>query len=116
MRSIDRLIKRLAEYDVQTTDRIAEAMYLLPDGRMISGNFDHGMRGDDHRAIFAGVDYGDMYESNDPGRTHWDRLHREYRVARLVPEARYALIRKGQRLTEIQDRMLTRAGYRVERY
>jgi hypothetical protein len=116
MKSIRLLKKRLVEDEVAFTDNLAEAMYLLPDGSMIDGEFDMGMRGQDHRLIFCGVDYGDYYQSSNPAETHWGRLHREYKVVRLVPESNTALIKGRQRLTPEQENILNRSNYELERY
>lgn len=118
MKSINKLVKNLLdpEYGYSLTDNIETAIYLLPDGQMIDGNFMDGMRNEDHRMIFTAVDYGDYYESRNPGETHWDRLHREYRVARLVPESDIALVRSRQRLTEQQQNILNQSSYTIERY
>jgi hypothetical protein len=91
-------------------------MYLLPDGSMIDGEFDGGMRGQDHRVIFAAVEnYPDYYEVSNPGEL-WDRLHKEYKVVRLVPESMTALIKNRQRLTDEQKQILAGSGYELEKY
>lgn len=116
MKSLKLFKKRLLENDVMFTDNIDTAMYLLPDGSMIDGEFDFGMRGQDHRIIFGGVEYGDYYLSSNTNKTHWTRLHREYKVIRLVPESNIALIKNRQRLTDEQKEILKGTNYEIEIY
>jgi hypothetical protein len=116
MKSLRLLKKRLEESGVALTEEVNEAMFLLPDGSMIDGIFDYGMRSEDHRSIFCGVEYGDYYMSSNPMRTHWDRIHREYKVVRLVPESSTALVKKYQRLTPEQEDILSQTSYEIEKY
>jgi hypothetical protein len=116
MKSIRLLKKRLIADEVQFTTNINEAMYLLPDGSMIDGEFDGGMRGQDHRMIFCGVDYGDYYTSSNTNKSHWERLHKEYKVVRLVPESNTALIKGRQQLTDVQKQILNETNYQIEKY
>ena len=112
MKSIRLLKKRLLEAGVKFTNNVAEAIYLLPDGTMIDGEFDYGMRGQDHRIIEAGIEGLDRYD----GDKFWDVVHKDYNLVRLVPETGYALIRKCQRLTEKQKYILAQTNYEVEYY
>ncbi|WJJ55389.1 hypothetical protein QB910_000145 [Dabrowskivirus KKP3916] len=61
MFSTDKLVANLQKCDVQLTDNPYEALYILDDGSMIWGEYYCGVRGQDHRVIFCGVDYGDYY-------------------------------------------------------
>lgn len=116
MKSLRLFKKRLQEAEVGFTDSLDTAMFLLPDGSMIDGEFDLGMRGQDHRIIFAGVNnYPDYYEVSNPASL-WDRLHKEYKVVRLVPESDIALIKSRQKLTDEQKRILSRSNYEIEKY
>jgi hypothetical protein len=116
MKSLRLFKKRLLEGELTFTDSIHQAMYLLPDGSMIDGEFDGGMRGQDHRVIFVGVNYEDYYMSSNTNETHWKRLHREYKVIRLVPESNIALIKGRQTLTAEQIEVLNQTDYVIERY
>lgn len=109
-KSTNKLVKNLLEAEVQLTEDINTAMYILDDGQMIDGEFDFGIRGQDHRIIEAGIDY-DRY-----AKDFWTRLHREYRVVRLVPETNVALVKGRQRLTEAQKALLANTNYEIEVY
>lgn len=115
MRSTRLLVKRLEEIGVYTTDNPNHAIYLLPDGVMIDGNFCDGMRGEDHRCIFGALNYGSYYEVTNQ-ESFWKRLHREYRIVRLVPESKVALVKGRQQLTPLQRRFILENGYTIERY
>jgi hypothetical protein len=54
--------------------------------------------------------------SSNTNKSHWERLHKEYKVVRLVPESNIALIKKHQRLTDIQKEILCSTSYEVELY
>jgi hypothetical protein len=116
MKSTNRLVSNLMNEGINTTSNIGEAIYLLADGQMIDGQCDMGMRSEDHRCIFAGTDYGDYYESSNTAKTHWDRIHKEYRVVRLCPESNVALVKGRQRLTDTQKQILAATDYELERY
>ncbi len=111
-RNIDNLIKRyknltgyenVATYEYQG----AGSFYLLPDGRFLNCLQDYGSRGDDHRLIFGAT----RLEGND-----WDKLHRNYKIARLIPESGIALIKNKQKLTYEQKQAIENIGFKIERY
>lgn len=116
MKSLRLFKKRLLEGELKFTDDIYQAMYLLPDGSMIDGEFDGIYRGQDHRVIFVGVNYGDYYMSGNTNETHWKRIHREYKIIRLVPESNIALIKDRQKLTSEQIEALSHTDYIVDCY
>lgn len=115
MKSLRLFKKRATEAEIQFTDSLSTAMYLLPDGSMIDGEFDCGMRGQDHRLIFGAVNYPNYYEVSNPSEL-WDRIHKEYKVVRLVPESNTALIKGHQRLTDTQKEILANSSYVIEKY
>ena len=115
MKSLRLFKKRAIEGGLEVHDDLSRAMYLLPDGSMIDGEFDGGMRGQDHRAIFVAVDYPDYYTVSNTMEL-WDRLHKEYRLVRLVPESNTALIKGRQQLTDIQKAVLNQSSYEIEKY
>lgn len=115
MRNIDNLIKRyekLTGYEEAATEDFCgnASFYLLPDGRFLNCNCEYGSRGDDHRLIFGAT----RINSNDYYK--FDKLHRNYKVVRLIPESNMALIGKRQQLTREQERALDGLDYEVERY
>ena len=115
MRNIDALVKRyenLTGYgDTVSYEYMgASSFYLLPDGRFLNCLADYGVRCDDHRVIFGAT----KIERDD-----WDKLHRNYKLVRLIPESEIALIKKYQRLTEEQKRALEELkeyGWEIEIY
>jgi hypothetical protein len=115
MKSLRLFKKRAIEAEINFTDSLSTAMYLLPDGSMIDGEFNYGSRGQDHRVIFAAVDYPDYYQVSNPSEL-WTRLHKEYKLIRLVPESNIALIKPRQRLTPEQTAILADSTYEIERY
>ena len=115
MRNIDALVKRyenLTEYENTVSDEFlgASSFYLLPNGQFLNCLSDYGIRSDDHRIIFGAT----KIEYND-----WNKLHRNYKLVRLIPESEIALVKRYQRLTEEQKRALEELkeyGWEIERY
>ena len=91
--------------DVPTTKDINEAIFIMKDGTLIDGEFDCGIRGDDHNEL---LDYFD-------GMT-WEELHQRLNIVRLVPETKFALISKGQKLNQDQQDILNNSSYQVAEY
>lgn len=97
-----RLLSEINDGDLETTSNINEAIAILSDGTLISGEFDCGIRGLDHNGLL------------DAGET-WDSLH-NCNIVRLVPESETALINQQQRLNDIQLALLSDSEYAIERY
>lgn len=112
MKSINLLKKRLIEAEVNFTDYLSNALWLLPDGTMIDGEYDYGNRGQDHRIIESGIVGLDRYD----GRKFWDACHKDYKLVRLVPETGYAMISPRQKLTQEQESILKYSNYEIEKY
>lgn len=106
----NQIADQIIEEGYSMTGNIMEAIYLLEDGQMISGDFDCGMRGTDHRMIEC-IAEGDRYDND-----FWDNVHANFNLVRLVPETMIALITVGQEITAIQEEMLESAGYELEEY
>jgi len=102
MTTNDRLLNEIKDGEFEATDSIYEALAILSDGTMISGDFDCGIRGLDHNALTT--------ETED-----WDDLHNAG-VIRLVPESSVALINQEQQLNDIQLALLSDSEYAIERY
>jgi hypothetical protein len=113
MRSLDKMVKTLTseDYGSRLTTNINEAIYILPDGRMLDGCFDYGCREHDHR-IIEGV----YTDKNRYTEGFWDSVHKDYRLVRMVPESKIALIKGRQRLTDEQKQILSRSSYEIEKY
>ena len=115
MKNIDNLVKRyenITEYENTVSDEFlgASSFYLLPNGKFLNCLADYGSRCDDHRVIFGAT----KIERND-----WDKLHRNYKLVRLITESEIALVKKYQRLTEEQKSALEELkayGWEVEIY
>lgn len=103
---------RLIEAEVNTTDNILEAIWILGDGTMLSGDFDCGSRGTDHRVIESVVEDFDRYD----GQAFWDHVHEAYDAIRLVPEAMLALIKPFQTIGAEQRDFVEANGYTFEIY
>ena len=117
MRNINALVKRFenltenegfASYDYQG----ARSFYLLPDGRFLNCQGTYTERWDDHNLIFGATRIQDRYRNPKA----WEQLHKNYRVVRLVPECKIAMIKGRQRLTEEQKKALENIGFEIERY
>lgn len=104
------IIETLEEYGYSTTNNPSEAIYIFPNGLMISGDFDYGSRGTDHRMIECFME-SDRYDNN-----FWNDVHEQLQVVRLVPETMFALIINGQQLTNEQLTIINNNGYEVEIY
>lgn len=110
------------EYNVQEhiedqglTDNPFESIFILPDGSMIFGDYCDGMRGTDHQSIFYyfGINiYANINVPDNP----WKTIHEVAGVMRVVGEAGYALIYKGQELTDEQQEIADEYGLIVEEY
>lgn len=95
------IIQMLEEEGVELTDDINQAIYILSDGRLISGMFDCGIRGVDHRIIEL------LFE--DVGRdseNFWDEVLKRACLVMYVPETKTILIREKQNITDKQLEMI----------
>jgi len=97
-------------YEMTTSDD--EAIYVLPDGDMIGGEFDMGYRGLDHNMIAFAV----PYKRSDDYEKFWKYVHLDLRLLRVVPETRVALAYIGQELTKEQLDYIYRNEMQLERY
>ncbi|MHC5291055.1 hypothetical protein ACYSTM_21105 [Bacillus licheniformis] len=104
------LVNELLEEGYNMTDNPFEAIYILTDGQLISGDFDCGCRGTDHRMIECVID-GDRYEDD-----FWDKVHTDLGLVRVVPETEIALIKEGQELTAKQEEIISQIGFEIEAY
>lgn len=108
--TVSQITETLLEEGYNMTDNLYEAIYILEDGSLISGDFDYGLRGTDHRMIECVMD-SDRYDEN-----FWKDVHDKLNVVMLVPETSFALIKEGQELTEEQQEVLNGSTYVIEVY
>ena len=94
----DQIIKKFADEGVETTRNLDEAIYILPDGRLISGMFYDGMRTEDHRIIEVLFDDIDRYTDD-----FWEQAHKRTGMIQHVPESNWILIKQGQGITTEQE-------------
>ena len=99
--SDDEIVERMEENGVPTTENPNEAIYILRDGRMLSGNFTGGSRTEDHRCIESCFDTIDRYTEN-----FFSIVHTKLGVVQVSPESNYLLIMQNQKLTEEQKMRL----------
>ena len=94
----------LLDNGIQFTTNIYEAIYILEDGTMIDGEYDMGMRGLDHNCLLSLFNHD------------CELLHRTYKIVRLVPETRYYLMARGQRLSSAQKKIIDQLHFDRENY
>lgn len=78
----EEIVEKLEESDIFTTDDPAEAIYVLRDGTLISGDFEYGSRGEDHSCIERVFDDINRYTKN-----FWEEMFERTEVVMLVPES-----------------------------
>lgn len=91
------ILKLLEEEGIELTDNIQEAIYIMSDGRLISGMFDCGIRGIDHRIIECLFEDMDRYTDE-----FWDEALNRTNLVMYVPETKTVLIKQGQNVTDKQ--------------
>lgn len=94
----DEIIELFEAEGVETTENLDEAIYILDDGRMISGMFFDGMRTEDHRIIEVLFDDIDRYTEN-----FWQQAHGCTGMIQHVPETSFILVKQGQEPTLEQE-------------
>lgn len=88
------------------TDNVDEAIFVLNDGSLVSGEFYDGIRNLDHNSI----------KSRFEPETSWKQLHDTYNFIRLVPETKTALISGSQVISENVKNILNSSDYETEIY
>lgn len=105
------IITMFKDNDMTTTENIKEAIFILPNGQLISGEFDCGIRGLDHHVIEGLFD--DLDRDND---TFWNDIVERTNIIQYVPETEIALIKKGQHITKEQQAMINQYQLQTEIY
>lgn len=98
MLSNKKIIEMFEEEGIETTDNLEEAIYIMPDGTLISGMFYDGMRTEDHRIIETLFNDIDRYTPN-----FWEIAHKRTGMIQHVPETSFILIKQGQEPTPEQE-------------
>lgn len=93
-----KIIKMFEDEGVETTDNLAEAIYIMSDGTLISGMFFDGMRTEDHRIIEILFDDINRYTPN-----FWSIAHERTGMIQHVPETSWILKTVGQDVTTEQQ-------------
>lgn len=94
----NQIIKMFEAEGVETTDNLAESIYILSDGTLISGMFYDGDRTEDHRIIEILFSDIDRYTPN-----FWSIAHERSGMIQHVPETSYILKTVGQGVTTEQQ-------------
>lgn len=94
----NQIIKMFEAEGVETTDNLAESIYILSDGTLISGMFYDGDRTEDHRIIEILFNDIDRYTPN-----FWSIAHERSGMVQHVPETSYILKTVGQGVTTEQQ-------------
>lgn len=105
------IITMFKDNDMTTTKNIEEAIFILPNGQLISGEFDCGIRGLDHHVIEGLFD--DLDRDND---TFWKDIVERTNIIQYVPETKIALIKEGQHITKEQQAMINQYQLQTEIY
>ena len=88
------------------TNNIDEAIFILNDGSLVSGEYYDGIRNLDHNSI----------KSRFEPKTSWKQLHDTYNFIRLVPETKMALVSDSQVVSKNIKNMLNSSNYETEVY
>lgn len=93
------------------TEKANEAIYILSDGRMISGYEEGGnTRTIDHRMVEC------LMETDRYDNEFWEEVHARFKLVMLVPETKIALVKPGQKITDEQQNVLNELEYKLELY
>lgn len=109
--------KYVKDEELQFTDDISHAIYLLRNGKMIDGAYESDYRTEDHKTVQTLISEGkDLFRTNSGFQDFWNALHVKTGMIRLVPETKEALILKTQKLTNAQKNILASSDFRVDKY
>lgn len=97
------------EDEFEFVDNINESLWITPSGEMLTGDYDMGIRGTDHRALL------DFYDLDRDNQSAWDSLH-EAGFVRIVPETKIALVYENQIITDEQREEVESNNYVFENY
>lgn len=100
----------LIEEGYSLTNNIHNGIWILPDGSLIDGIFDMGLRSEDHRMMESFVNI-DRYDDD-----FWDEVVNNFNLVMIVPESKIILIKPWQHITEAHQNIMDQLGYEVEYY
>ncbi|WEV41283.1 hypothetical protein [Lactobacillus sp. ESL0681] len=107
----------LHDEDLATTKDPEEAIYILRDGTLVSGEFAYGGRSEDHRCMQGLISESkNMYRNDEGRRKFWAALQGKTEMVMLVPESSEALKAKGQSPTNKQRQIINQLGYSLSDY
>lgn len=105
----DDIVEAFNNEGVMLTDSLEESIYILSDGRLLSGMFDCGIRGVDHRIIES------IFEDTDRNSTDfWDEVIKRTDLLMYIPETKTALKKQNQKLSEIQMKIVKKYNLKLE--
>ncbi|MDF0320927.1 hypothetical protein O0M08_11035 [Staphylococcus pseudintermedius] len=107
-----KIIRLLEEEGIEITENIEEAIYIMADGCLISGMFNGGVRGIDHRIIESLFDDIDR-DSDD----FWGEALKRTHFVMCVPETNAIILKNNQVITGEQIKVidqLKKVEYKVE--
>lgn len=95
--------------EFEFVENIKESLWITPSGEMLTGDYDMGVRGTDHRSLL------DFYDLDRDNPKSWDKLH-EVGFIRIVPETSIALIYENQTITDEQRDEVESNNFVFEKY
>lgn len=105
----DEIINILKEEGIMETRDINQSIYIMTDGRMISGMFDCNIRGIDHRIIES------VFEDFDRNtEDFWDVIIENTGLAMYVPETKVLLLKPTQILSKEQNEIVSKNNLDIE--
>ena len=100
------ILNRFEEAGIELTSDPFEAIYLLRNGKLISGGFYDGIRSEDHRCVECLFDDINRYSPN-----FWEECMKRTGMVILIPETEQAMMLKSQVLTTPQQKVLKQLNY-----
>lgn len=100
------IVEKFTDSGIELTTNPFEAIYLLRNGKLISGGFYDGVRGEDHRCVQCLFDDINRYSPN-----FWEECMKRTGMVILIPENRQAMMLKSQILTVPQQKILKQLNY-----
>lgn len=87
----------------ELTDNVWESIVILSDGTMLNGEFDCGIRGNDHDMFLS------LFEDSNV-----ENILNATGAVLMVPETQTYIIANGQTLTDVQKDLIAETGYVLE--